>query len=179
MSDVSQGPGWWEASDGKWYPPEATPGYASPAPDAPSPGPGPAYGSNAYVPPNGYTPPNPYAPPGPYSSPSPYGPAPGYGYPYAPNPNGTPTGLPSVSGLATASMVLGIIAAIPCCGFTHITALVGLPLGIVALRRINGGTADPAGKGQAITGIVLSSIGIALGILTVVLFTSRLNSAPY
>lgn len=23
MSDVPQGPGWWQASDGKWYPPEA------------------------------------------------------------------------------------------------------------------------------------------------------------
>lgn len=27
MSDVSQGPGWWQASDGKWYPPESAPGY--------------------------------------------------------------------------------------------------------------------------------------------------------
>jgi len=26
MSDVSQGEGWWEAADGKWYPPSATPG---------------------------------------------------------------------------------------------------------------------------------------------------------
>ncbi len=26
MSDVSQGPGWWLASDGKWYPPEQAPG---------------------------------------------------------------------------------------------------------------------------------------------------------
>lgn len=25
MSDVSQGPGWWQASDGKWYPPESAP----------------------------------------------------------------------------------------------------------------------------------------------------------
>lgn len=25
MSDVSQGPGWWQATDGKWYPPTATP----------------------------------------------------------------------------------------------------------------------------------------------------------
>ncbi len=25
MSDVSQGPGWWQASDGKWYPPEQAP----------------------------------------------------------------------------------------------------------------------------------------------------------
>lgn len=33
MSDQSQGPGWWMASDGKWYPPHA--GYR--APDAPAP----------------------------------------------------------------------------------------------------------------------------------------------
>ena len=26
MSDASQGPGWWQASDGKWYPPEQAPG---------------------------------------------------------------------------------------------------------------------------------------------------------
>jgi uncharacterized RDD family membrane protein YckC len=26
VSDTPQGPGWWQASDGKWYPPEATPG---------------------------------------------------------------------------------------------------------------------------------------------------------
>ena len=30
MSDTSQGPGWWQASDGKWYPPEQAP--ASPPP---------------------------------------------------------------------------------------------------------------------------------------------------
>ncbi len=28
MSDSSQGPGWWQASDGKWYPPEQAPGGA-------------------------------------------------------------------------------------------------------------------------------------------------------
>lgn len=28
MSDSSQGPGWWQASDGKWYPPEQAPGAA-------------------------------------------------------------------------------------------------------------------------------------------------------
>jgi Domain of unknown function (DUF4389) len=42
MSDVSQGPGWWIASDGKWYPPEQHPNYQPPSP----PG---AYGS-AYPP---------------------------------------------------------------------------------------------------------------------------------
>lgn len=28
MSDSSQGPGWWQASDGKWYPPEQAPGVS-------------------------------------------------------------------------------------------------------------------------------------------------------
>lgn len=32
MSDTSQGPGWWQASDGKWYPPEQG---ATPHPPAP------------------------------------------------------------------------------------------------------------------------------------------------
>lgn len=31
MSEVSQGPGWWQASDGKWYPPEQAPGSQAPA----------------------------------------------------------------------------------------------------------------------------------------------------
>ena len=35
MSDTSQGPGWWQTSDGKWYPPEQAPGAAAPAPGMP------------------------------------------------------------------------------------------------------------------------------------------------
>jgi len=35
MSDVSQGPGWWQASDGKWYRPEQHPSYAPPPPPPP------------------------------------------------------------------------------------------------------------------------------------------------
>src|SRR5207253_8235812 len=42
MSDVSQGPGWWQASDGKWYPPQATPGPATSPPPQPVPGQAPA-----------------------------------------------------------------------------------------------------------------------------------------
>ena len=40
MSDTSQGPGWWLASDGKWYPPQSAPAYAAagaPAPTTASP----------------------------------------------------------------------------------------------------------------------------------------------
>ncbi len=53
MSDTAQGPGWWLASDGKWYPPELWTGPAGAGPavvgpmqvPAPAfPGPEPAYG---------------------------------------------------------------------------------------------------------------------------------------
>ena len=37
MSDTSQGPGWWLASDGKWYPPETWVGTQPTAPVAPPP----------------------------------------------------------------------------------------------------------------------------------------------
>ena len=37
MSDVAQGPGWWQASDGKWYSPEQVPGDATPSPPTPTP----------------------------------------------------------------------------------------------------------------------------------------------
>ena len=38
MSDQSQGPGWWQASDGKWYAPELHPNYVPSAPVAGPPG---------------------------------------------------------------------------------------------------------------------------------------------
>ena len=31
MSDSTQGEGWWQASDGKWYPPEQHPDFQGPA----------------------------------------------------------------------------------------------------------------------------------------------------
>jgi hypothetical protein len=44
MSDASQGPGWWQASDGKWYPPEQQPGYQQPGYQQPAPAGGPMPG---------------------------------------------------------------------------------------------------------------------------------------
>src|SRR4051794_5144741 len=40
MSEQSQGPGWWQASDGKWYSPEQAPGYVPAEAAAPPPAPG-------------------------------------------------------------------------------------------------------------------------------------------
>ena len=37
MSDVAQGAGWWQASDGKWYPPQSAPAYQPPPPPAGKP----------------------------------------------------------------------------------------------------------------------------------------------
>ena len=37
MSEHSQGEGWWQASDGKWYPPHLSPGHAPLNPSLPSP----------------------------------------------------------------------------------------------------------------------------------------------
>ena len=156
MSDFSQGPGWWQASDGKWYPPESAPGAAPTAPASPFGGPpAPGYGAGP-----GYG-----APPG-------YGPAPGY------IPGATASGLPSVYGLAVASMVLGIVGtvffcfwpiAIPC-------GVIGLPLGGVAFSRMNKGTADPRGKGQATAGIVLSIVAIAVSVIFII---AVVNSDEY
>lgn len=55
MSDTSQGPGWWQASDGRWYPPEQAPGYVAPPPPPAAYGPPPQpyapYPAGAYAPP--------------------------------------------------------------------------------------------------------------------------------
>lgn len=99
MSDVSRGPGWWQASDGKWYPPEQAPG-GPPGGDQGRGAPG--YGAPGYGPPGAGAPgqagPG-YAPPG-QGAPG-YGPpgqgAPGYGAPYG-SPYGAPGGYAAAYG---------------------------------------------------------------------------------
>lgn len=77
MADVSQGDGWWIASDGKWYPPHLHPSVAQlPPPPRPyvAPGAEPQVGQPSWS----------QQPPGapPWPSPSPYGTyPPGYGPP--------------------------------------------------------------------------------------------------
>ena len=70
MSDFSQGPGWWQASDGKWYPPDQTPGSA-PASGQAGFSTSPTYGNTPFGDP-GFSPPGGYpmggATPGPLAS---------------------------------------------------------------------------------------------------------------
>ncbi|MGI5457720.1 DUF4190 domain-containing protein [Streptomyces sp. CA-249302] len=100
-------------------------------------------------------PPGPQQPQGPYQQ----GQFPQYpGYPYQPWAQGySPYNRPTpVNGLAIASLVLGILCCIPA---------LGLLLGLIALGQIrrNG----ERGKGMAVAGSVLSSLGLALWVLAV------------
>lgn len=66
MSDTSAGPGWWQASDGKWYPPELHADHRPPATPESAGGSAPPGGPNfppPSFPPPDYPPPN-YPPPG-------------------------------------------------------------------------------------------------------------------
>ena len=103
----------------------------------------------------------PQQPPTPPPSPptSPYGPPPG-GYP------GPGMAVEQKTNpLAVASMVVGIVGmALSLVAIGVFFAWVALPLGIVALVKINKSGGTQKGKGMATTGIVLGSLGvIALG----------------
>lgn len=111
--------------------------------------------NNAYGPQNFYQNGNPYGQQG--------------GYPQNPYQQQPP--VEGSLGLAIASMVLGISAALFACCFYPISfllALVGLILGAVAIKK------GPAGKGFAITGLVLSVISIALAVI-ILLFAATLG----
>lgn len=82
MSDTSQGPGWWLASDGRWYPPEAVPGTTPPVA-------------------------NPYVPGNPYGDGTPYG----YGTPYSygwPTPVATKTNGMAIASLVCSLVALPV-----------------------------------------------------------------------
>lgn len=153
MSDSSQGPGWWIASDGKWYPPES----ATPPPPAPP------------APPAAPVPPTPSAPPSPTAAPIPPAPA----YPSAPAAPGAGGSTPTE---AVLSLVLGIIGilACGCWGLGIILGGVGLFLGSTAKKKIaaSGGALGGASIAQAgficsIVALVLSLLGLLLLIISI------------
>jgi hypothetical protein len=134
-----------------------------PTPPPPSPQEGPQQG--------GWPAPGPYTSPGmpytagPYAGTRPGGAGPA-GAPYAGAPGSAPYGLPrrTTNGLAVASLVAGIVCCLP---------PLGLILGLVALPQIR--KRDQAGKGLAVTGIVLSAVSCLL--LVIGLATGGFSSA--
>ncbi len=80
------------------------------------------------------------------------------------SPEQTPT-RPGTSGLATASLVLGICGFVTCA----VTGVVGLILGIVSLNEIKKSAGRLKGKGIAIAGIVFSAASIVWTMLLLLL----------
>jgi hypothetical protein len=77
------------------------------------------------------------------------------------------------SGLAIASMVLGIVALVLSCCFYYISipcAIIGVILGAVALSK------KSAGKGMAIAGLVCSIISLVPAIIMIVAGASLWSS---
>lgn len=94
-----------------------------------------------------------------------YAPAPQYGQPthvtvgYQPAPP---------RGLSIASMVLGLVSIV--LGFTFLVPLVGFVLGIVGLRK------EPAGRGMAVTGLILNGLFV-VGWALLVIFVIGIGAA--
>jgi hypothetical protein len=185
MSNTSQGPGWWMASDGKWYPPElwtgppeANPAGPSPSAQSPStqssstqypsqpsaqpsyPAQGPAFGTGASGPsgPPAYGA-NPYANAG-YSQ---YGP---------PGQNPYSQAVPRKNnGLAIASLVCS------CAGIflLGIPAVLGVIFGFVARRQIRQSNGAQGGGGMALAGIIVGFVVVGLVVLGLVVRATQHN----
>ena len=133
------------------------------------------YANNPYGP----QPPPPPTPPLGYGYPQqdPYAQQPqqGYGYPQQPGYDqqlgyggyGGPTG--QNNGLATASMVVGIVSLVGVCFFGWITGIVAVGLGIAG---VNKSKITGTGRGQSIAGIVTGGLGLLIGIVLVLVLVS-------
>lgn len=150
MSDVSQGPGWWQAADGKWYPP------APPTPPAPPAHPvAPAYQAPAPPPP-----PTPPAPPT-YQAPPPPGAPPAY-YPQA-------TG-PKNDGMSIAGLVCGISGlTLIGCGIGLIPAILGVVFGVIGMKKVDASGGALKGKGMALAGAICGGVATGLFVLYIVI----------
>lgn len=106
--------------------------------------------------------------PGPYPQPGGY-PPPGYGYGQQPYQR-------RGSGMATAAMVLGIIALVLCWTIFGgiILGLIAVILGAIAYRRARRGEAD--GQGRALAGLITGGIGILLAGALIAIGVSILNT---
>ena len=151
MSDASQGPGWWLASDGKWYPPETWTGPPLPTamPTA-----------------------MPAGSPLPHATGGPAGPGSMSGYQSFQG-AGAPMAAPT-NGMAVASLVCASAGIIPF--LFGIPAILGVIFGFVArgqIRRTNG---VQGGGGLALAGIIVGFSLIALFILGVALIVAFAHS---
>jgi len=184
MSDTSQGPGWWLASDGKWYPPELWTGPPAAGPTALS---APTAGSVPTAAPAGPGPSWQYGAPGAFGTgaPGPYGygspgetpgePGPAGGGPplaggYGPGPYPYAAATPrKTNGLAVASLVCSIV------GLFLLTAILGVVFGFVARSQIRSSRGTQQGEGLAIAGIVVGCCWLAFFVVDIAINVGHQN----
>ncbi|MEV4561561.1 DUF4190 domain-containing protein [Kitasatospora sp. NPDC049285] len=87
-------------------------------------------------------------------------PQPGYGYPQQPVP-----AAPQQNTLATAAAAIGLISVLTSCFYGGLLGLVGIGVGIAALNKA---TQTGQGRGVAIGGIVISTLGVLISIALLV-----------
>jgi hypothetical protein len=169
MSSTSQGPGWWLASDGKWYPPELWTGPSTQRPAGPAAKPAepahpvqPAYPSQPTYPVQGP------------ASGATYGGVPpeyfgyGAGNPYGPY---SQVGQTKTNGLAIAALICG------CAGFLFfIPGILGIIFGFVARGQIKRSNGRQKGDGMAIAGIIVGFGWVVLLVVTIALGASHTNN---
>ena len=152
MSATSQGPGWWLASDGKWYPPELWTG-----PPAARPAGSPAQPVPTYP-----------------ASNSGYGQYPPQGQ-YLPQGFGTPQGLGAygqtvqqkTNGFAVASLVCS------CAGLFFLPAIAGVVFGFIARGQIKRSNGQQKGEGMALAGIIVGTAWLAFLVVSIALGATR------
>jgi cyclophilin family peptidyl-prolyl cis-trans isomerase len=187
-------PGWWQASDGNWYPPETHPDWVPPAaaPSEPVPAPQaqeqdpvpppqadhPAPQADEPVPPPASAQPYPAPQPGqPYPAPqpgqpypAPQAPQPYPGQPYPGAPVGAPVGYPQIP-QSQGSSTNGMSIAALVLGIVPFIPIVGSILAIVfgglARGQIAKSGGRQGGRGMALAGMILGVAWI-LGIVTLV-----------
>ena len=177
MSDTSQGPGWWLASDGKWYPPElwtgppqtgptqtATTGSGIPEPaqtnEPAEPGQAaqPGQPDTTQEQPGGGLPPYPGAGNVYGGAPESYlGQAGQSQYPYSSSSYGGPSPSVKNNGLAVASLICS------CVGLLFaLLGILGIVFGFIARSQIRRSQGAQKGDGLALAGIIIGFVSIAL-----------------
>jgi hypothetical protein len=187
MSNTAQGPGWWFASDGKWYPPELWTGPPSSRPPGVQPVTPTQPATQAQPVPTSWpqqSAQNPYgSPPQNPASPTQY-PAHPPQYPgytpasgqYLPQyqtqypgqygaPGAYPYGQPirqKTNGMAIAALVCS------CVGVFFLTAIAGIVFGFVAQTQIKRANGAQKGKGLALAGVIVGFAWLALLVVSVI-----------
>lgn len=81
------------------------------------------------------------------------------------------------SGKAIAALILGIVAACISVYLGILAGIIGLILGILGMKEVDRSNGMVKGKGMAIAGIVLSSIGILLQLVIILFFGALIMGA--